>query len=76
MRMRKLRDGLRFSLQPLPRGRVRRKICGKDLDRNIAPQSRVARPVHLAHAARAQRRDDLIWTECGTGFEPHDCREL
>ena len=32
----------------------------KHLDRHLAAQPRVARPVDLAHAARAERREDLV----------------
>jgi hypothetical protein len=33
------------------------------LDRDVAVESRVARAEHLAHAARADRREDVVWSE-------------
>ena len=42
---------------------VRREPGRQDLDRDVAPEPRVARPVHLAHPAGAERRDDLILSE-------------
>ena len=35
----------------------------KDLDRDLALQPRVGRAVDLAHAARAERRHDLVRAE-------------
>jgi len=37
--------------------------CRQDLDRNIAVEPRIARAIHLAHAADARRCQDLVWTE-------------
>jgi hypothetical protein len=36
------------------------KGAGHHLDRDIAPESRIPRPVHLAHLARSQTREDLV----------------
>jgi hypothetical protein len=47
-------DGAGFALEALQPFRVRCDVGGKDLDRDVAPQPRVARPVHLAHAAGAE----------------------
>jgi len=42
------------------------EIRGQDLDRNLAPGSRILGPVHFPHAARAQRRRDFITANfCG-----------
>ena len=35
------------------------KLAGQHLDRDFAPERRVARAIHLAHAARAERREYL-----------------
>ena len=42
-----------------------------DLDRDFAPEPRVARPVDLAHAARAERREDLVGAELRSRGEAH-----
>ena len=39
------------------------------LDRHLAPEPRVPRPVHLAHPARAERREDLVGAEASPGGE-------
>ena len=44
---------------------------GQHLDRHFALELGVARPVHLAHAAGAERRDDLVGAESSAGFELH-----
>ena len=46
--------------QPVGVLRVRRR---QHLDRDVALQPLVARPVHLAHPAGADRREDLVGTE-------------
>ena len=51
-----------LALEPRPPLLVARERIGKGLDRHLAPEPRVPRPVHLPHSARANRRDDL-----GTG---------
>jgi hypothetical protein len=53
-----------------PLGIVRHGV-GKHLDRHLAAEARVARAVHLAHATRAERGDDLVGSETGTGGEWH-----
>ena len=44
---------------------------GQDLDRDVATQPRVARAVDVAHAARANQRDDFIGAEPRAGGEGH-----
>ena len=60
VRMIQAGDGLRFLLEALAQCRIIGKVRGKDLDGDDAAQARVPRTVHLAHPARAERRDDLI----------------
>ena len=43
---------------------------GQDLDGDVSLEPRVARPVHLSHATRAERRD-LVGTEAYSGGECH-----
>jgi hypothetical protein len=71
MRVGQARDRLRFAVE----ARVERRVPGErrreDLDRDRPPQPRIAGLVHLAHPARAERRDDLVRTEAGTGGQRH-----
>jgi hypothetical protein len=71
VRMRKLRDRARLAVEALAELWVCGKGLGQDLDCNDSIEAAVASPVHLAHAARAKRRDDFIWTEPGAGGEAH-----
>ncbi len=50
---------------------------GKNLDRDLAPQTRVTGPIDFAHPSGAQRADDFKWTEsgaCGQGHADHSSR--
>ena len=44
---------------------------GQDLDRDVALQLRIARAIHLAHAAGADRVEDLERTKPRAGREAH-----
>ena len=44
---------------------------GQDLDRHVAPEPRIARAIDLAHAAGAERRDDLVRAEADTRSQGH-----
>jgi hypothetical protein len=55
-----------FTLKALAPRRVVGEMVGKNLDGDRAVQARVPRPIHLAHPARTDRRQDLV----GTQFEP------
>src|SRR6516165_9793532 len=44
----------------------------EDLEGNVAFQSRIARPIHLAHAAGAERRQNLISAEPSACHEGHE----
>ena len=56
------------SLKPL---RIRGKHVGQELQRDIAPELGVPRPVHLAHAAGADGGEDLVRAEVSAGGEGH-----
>ena len=56
----------RASASALPAESVR-----QHLDRDVALEPRVPRPVHLSHAARAERRQDLVRAEAGARRESH-----
>jgi hypothetical protein len=47
------RNGAGFPLEALFGFRIFRKMRRQDFDRNRAIQTRVARSIHLAHAARS-----------------------
>ena len=65
--MRQRRDRLRFALEPRERVGIGGDGLGQDLDRDVAIELPVPRPVHLPHPARAERREDLVGTETRTG---------
>ena len=56
-------DGLRLALDAGAPAGVGAAVCQEDLDRDRAVEARVARPVHLAHAACADGGLDLIRAE-------------
>ncbi len=65
------RDRLRLPGEPYPKGRVAGKMRGQDLYRDDAIQAGVAGAVHLAHAPGADRREDFVRTEPGSGVDRH-----
>ncbi len=73
VRVRELRDRLRFTLEALAhlgRSAVRRE----NLDRDRAIEPRVAGPVHLPHPPGADRREDLVGPEAEARRERHAVR--
>ena len=50
----------RLALEAREPIRMARERARQDLDRDVAPELRVVRPVHLAHAAGAEQRLQLI----------------
>ncbi len=50
---------------------VRRQRLRQHLDRHLARQARVPRPVHLPHPACTERRQDLVGAEPRSGRESH-----
>jgi hypothetical protein len=65
-----------FAFKPLLCVRIGRKMCRKDLNRDRALQPRITSAIHFAHAAGAERRDDLIWPEFVAISEPHNWPRL
>jgi len=64
---------LRFALesgQPLAIGR---ELCGNDLQRDVAVEGGVPRPIHLAHAAGAEPARHLVDAESSAECESHVC---
>jgi hypothetical protein len=60
-------NGAGFALETLLGLRVRGKMCGQDFDGDGAVEPGIARPIHFAHAAGAQRRLNFIRAEFGAG---------
>src|SRR5262249_37297681 len=60
VRMVECARGLCFLLEAPQAIGILRKRGGEDLDRYLALQPRIARPVDLTHPARAERRQDLV----------------
>ena len=67
VRMRELRDRLRLALEALAHLGRRRHVRRQHLDRHRPLQPRVPRLVDLPHPARAERRQDLVGAETGSG---------
>src|SRR5207237_8663820 len=51
--------------------RIERDCGGNNLQRDVAAKFRIARAIHLAHPARAERRDDLIRPQAAAGADGH-----
>ena len=69
VRMIQCGDGFRFALETGKTLRVCREEFGEDLDRHVALESRVARPVDLAHPAGPKSGKDFVRAEAGAGGE-------
>ena len=70
--MRQRRDRFRLALEARQRIGIVRDGLRQDLDRDVAVELPVPRLVHLAHAARAERRQDLVGAEFRAGRETHE----
>ena len=65
------REDLRLALEPRqPLGVLGHRLR-QDLDRDLAVELGVPRPVHLSHPARAERRQDLVGAELRSRGETH-----
>jgi hypothetical protein len=53
-------EGLCFALEARHAFGIARKLFGQNLERDLAIQIRVARPIHFAHPTRTERRLDVI----------------
>ena len=56
-------EHVRLTLQPGEPVRVGVQLLRQDLDRHVPLQRSVVRPVHLSHAAGAQRFEDFVVRE-------------
>jgi hypothetical protein len=64
-------QGLGFACETCDAVRVPREIP-QDLDRNVSIEPGVPRAIHLAHAARANQRDDFVRAEASSGRQRHN----
>src|SRR6202022_2746251 len=71
VRMRERRRGPGLALESGERLLVAGQLGRKDLDGDLAAELRVTRAVHLAHAAGAERRGDLVGSEACAGSKSH-----
>ena len=68
-------DGPRLGLEAPPHLGIGGDVRRHDLDGDVAIEPRVARAIHLAHAAGPDGFDDLVLGEARAGREcRHDCR--
>lgn len=65
------RDCARLALESRAHFGLGREMLGQHLDRHAPVEPRVARAVHLAHAARTGRCEDLVGTEPGAEGQGH-----
>jgi hypothetical protein len=61
-------EDLRFPAEACEALRVVREGVGKDLQRDVAIQLGIARPIHFAHAAGTECRDDFVRATTNAGL--------
>lgn len=61
----------RFLLKTTQALRITGASGGQNLDRNFPSESQIARPVDFPHSARAERGEDLVWTQLCTDVKCH-----
>ena len=76
LRMVQRREGLRFAREPREAIGIARERVGQDLERDVAIQLRVARAIHLPHAALADLRGDFVDAEARAGSEGQWCNYM
>jgi len=64
-------DGLGLALDARQRLGAAGSELGQDLDGDLAPEPRVACPVHLSHPACPERRKDFVEAEARAGEKTH-----
>src|SRR5688572_32626436 len=65
------RHGASLDVEPLPRFRIHGEIGGHRLDGHRSIQADIAGPIHLAHAAGAQRFENFIRAEVSPRGQQH-----
>jgi hypothetical protein len=71
VRVRQLRNGARFAIEAIAELGIGRETLGQNLERHDAIEAGVARTVHFAHAAGAERCHDLVRTKPDAWRERH-----
>ena len=74
VRMIQRREGLGFTRETGEPVLVTRQEIGQHFDGDVAIQLRVMGAIDLAHAARADQRDDFVRTEASSGGQTHERR--
>ena len=69
------REDFRFALEPREPIGIGGERWRQDLDRDLALQLRVGRPIHLPHPAFADLRGDFVDAEAGAGSEGQCLRD-
>ena len=67
--MRERRDGTRFTLEARASIGIARDVRRQHLDGHVPSEPRVARAIDFAHAAGAERCEDLVRSEASPGGE-------
>ena len=69
--MRERGHRLGLAVETRERNGIGGKMRGQDLDRDESIELGIERPVYLAHAAGAERRDDFVRSETGSCGQRH-----
>jgi hypothetical protein len=72
MRMIQRGKYLRFTFEASEAVRIGSECLGQDLERDVAIQLRIARAIHLAHAARPEQAQDFICAKPCTRRQSHE----
>ena len=67
------RHGLRLALESGKPLRIRREGLRQHLNRDVAIELGIARPIDLAHSPGADEREDLVRAEASTRLKRHVC---
>jgi hypothetical protein len=65
------RERPRLALESREPLRILGEALRQDLDRDVTPETRVARAIHLAHRTRAEQLQELVVRECSPPFQRH-----
>jgi hypothetical protein len=71
VRVREGGDGSRLALEPSDSFGIESEPLGKDLDRNLPPQTGIRRAIDLAHPADSQWSNDFVGTQTRTRLQRH-----
>ncbi len=72
MRMIQRGKSLRFTFEASEAVRIGSECLGQDLERDVAIQLRIARAIHLAHAARPEQAQDFVCAKPCTRRQSHE----